>query len=358
MTGHDEVFAADALQAFAERVFERLGMPAEEAALMGDHLVWADLRGTSWLGVRKIPQYVARILGGGTKPAAELVTLTDGPAFAHLDALDSWGQVVGVRAMRLAIGKARSAGAAVVVLRNTTSAGALGYFAAMAAAEGMIGLVINNSPPLQAAAGGASKAIGNQAFAVAAPAGRHEALLLDMATSAVSLAGIHEYERRGEPLPSGVALTADGEPTVDPTAALEGVLLPMGGHRGYGLALMWEVLTGVLAGGPRFAANVTMPYDHERAQGVSMFLLAVDARAALPDGSFESRVDELIDQMHASRPAAGVERVTVPGERGHATAAARRRHGIPLPVELVGQLDQLATELGIDRLAPDLGPVL
>jgi LDH2 family malate/lactate/ureidoglycolate dehydrogenase len=292
---------------------------------------------------------------GGTKPAAELVSLTDAPAFAHLDALDSWGQVVGVHGMRLAIDKARGVGAAVVVIRNTTSAGVLGYFAAMAAADGMIGLAINNSPPLQAAAGGSSRAIGNQAFAVAAPAGRHEALLLDMATSAVSLARIHEHEQRDEPLPPGVALTAQGEPTVDPTAALDGVLLPMGGHRGYGLALMWEVLTGVLGGGPRFGSNVTMPDDHWRPQGVSLFLLAVDAAAALPDGTFASRVDQLIDQMHASRPAAGVERVTVPGERSHATAAARRRDGIPLPAELVAQLDELATGLDLDPLTTDVG---
>lgn len=320
-----EVFTSDALRTFTEQMFEKLGMPSDEAVLMADHLVWADLRGTSWLGLRKIPQYTARIRQGGTRPAAELVTVGESPAFALLDARDSWSQVVGVRAMRLAMDKARSAGTGIVVVRNTTSAGALGYFAATAAAEGMIGLVINNSPPLQPATGGTTKVIGNQAFAIAAPADRHEALLLDMATSAISLAGIHEHERRGQQLPAGVALTADGEPTVDPAAALAGMLMPMGGHRGYGLALMWEVLTGVLGGGPRFAANVTMPHDHDRAQGVSMFLLAIDARAALPDGALASRVDELIDQMHASSASPGVERVTVPGERGHATAAARRR---------------------------------
>jgi LDH2 family malate/lactate/ureidoglycolate dehydrogenase len=342
---NSESFPADRLRAFAHGVFERLGMPADEAALMADHLVWADLRGASWLGVRKIPQYTARIRMGGTKPAAELVTISDRPAFALLDALDSWGQVVGVRAMRLAIGKARSAGTGAVVVRNTTSAGTLGYFAAQAAAEGLIGVAINNSPPLQVATGGTAKAIGNQAFAVAAPADRHDVLLLDMATSAMSLAGIHLHAQRGEPLPDGVALDASGRPTVDPAAALGGTLLPMGGHRGYGLALMWEVLTGVLAGGPRFAANVTMPDEHARAQGVSMILLAIDPAAS--EGAFPARVDELVDQMHASPAAPGVERVTVPGERGHALAAARRRDGVPLPTELVTTLKELANELGV-----------
>jgi LDH2 family malate/lactate/ureidoglycolate dehydrogenase len=343
----EETFAAETLRAFAQQVFERLCMPVDEAAVMADHLVWADLRGASWLGVRKIPQYAARMREGGTKRAAELVTISDGPALALLDALDSWGQVVGVRAMRLAMDKARTTGVGVVVVRNTTSAGTLGYFAAQAAGEGLIGLAINNSPPLQVATGGAAKVVGNQAFAVAAPADRHEVLLLDMATSATSLASIHAHAQRGEPLPEGVALDASGRPTTDPAAALGGLLLPMGGHRGYGLALMWEVLTGVLAGGPRFAANVTMPDDHGRPQGVSMFLLAVDPATVLGDGALPARVDELIDQMHGSPTAPGVERVAVPGERGHALATARRRDGIPLPAELVARLKELAGVLGV-----------
>lgn len=343
---------AGRLTRFAQEIFERAGMRPADAGLLADHLVWADLRGLSRLGVGKIPQYVARLRAGGTSAGAVPVAVVDRAAFLLLDGRDTWGQVVGARAMEIAVEKARSAGAAVAVVRNTTSAGALGYFAMLAVRERMIGMAVNNSPPLQSAPGGTDRAIGNQAFAIATPAGRHAPLLLDTATSAMTLARIHDYEHRGERLPQGVALTADGVPTTDPAAALAGILLPMGGHRGFGLALAWEVLTGVLAGGARFAGNVTMPDISDRPQGVSMFLLAINPEIAMTYDAFISRVDGLIDQVHASAPAPGTERVTVPGERGYATATRRQRDGIPLPADLAAKLNDLGEDLGVSLARP------
>jgi LDH2 family malate/lactate/ureidoglycolate dehydrogenase len=190
--------------------------------------------------------------------------------------------------------------------------------------------------------GGTSKVVGNQAFALACPAGRHSPLLFDSALSAISWTQIEELRDRGEPLPAGVALDTSGEPTSDHGAALAGMLLPVGGHRGFGIALMWEVLTGVLSGNDRFATAITPLAELDRPQSVAHFYLAIDPTVAMPYAEFTARVDALIDQMHASPPAKGVDRVFVPGEQGFATAARRAREGIPISAER----DALSRALG------------
>jgi LDH2 family malate/lactate/ureidoglycolate dehydrogenase len=341
------IFPAAQLRRFAQAVFTALGMPSQEADLLADHLIWADLRGASWLGVNKIPQYVARLRGGHTSIGLESTVTSRRPGFLAIDGRHGFGQVVGYRAMRQVIEAARPAGIAAAVVRNTTSAGALGYLASMAVEQQMIGLAINNSPPLQPAPGGAQPVVGNQAFAVASPAGRHPPLVLDMATSAITHARAHEYHQRGEPLPEGVALTADGEATVDPLAAIEGILLPAGGHRGFGLALLWEVLTGVLAGGQLFSTDVAWPGNIDRPQGVSLLLLAIDPTASLAYDTFLARVDDLIDRVHGTSLAPGFDRVTVPGQRSAETSDRRRDQGIPIPDPLLHTLRSLGTELGI-----------
>jgi len=335
------------LRAFTEAVFQRADMSRADAAALTDVLVWSDLRGISALGVAKIPQYLGRLRAGVTSPTSARTKVLERDATAVLDAADTWGQIAGARAMRHAIGQARSAGVGVAAVRNTTSAGPLGYFALLAADQKMVGLAINNSPPLQAPWGGTTKVIGNQAFAIACPARRHDPLLLDMATTAITLARIHEYRDRGEPLPPDVALDADGQPTIDPDVALSGILRSMGGHRGSGLAVMWEVLTGVLAGGERYGPAVSGPDELDRPQAVSMFLMAIDPEFAQPLGEFLARVDRLIDEIHASPPAPGVERVTVPGERGFALARERARDGIPIRAALHERLTAIGADLGL-----------
>ena len=340
-------FPAARLQDFAQRLLTASGMPAAAAGTLAEHLIWADLRGISWLGVNKIPQYLARLRSGATVADAAAEVLHDRPGFLVIDGHHGFGQVVVPEAMNLVIGKAGSAGAAAGVVRNTTSAGALGYFAMMAARERMIGLAINNSPPLQTAPDGRERVVGNQAFAIASPAGRHNPLLLDIATSAITWARIHEYAQRGQPLPEGVALSDRGEPTADPATALRGILLPRGGHLGFGLALMWEILTGVLAGGDRFSVDVSGPDETGRPQGVSVFLLAIDPSAVMSNDSYLTRVDRLIDTVRAARPAARGGRVRVPGERSAQIGARQEVTGIPIPGDLLRTLRRLGAEFGV-----------
>jgi LDH2 family malate/lactate/ureidoglycolate dehydrogenase len=233
-----------------------------------------------------------------------------------------------------------------VVLRNVTTAGALGYYADVAAENGMIGFVINNTPPVMAAEGSRGGVLGAQPFAVAAPAGAHPSLRLDMTNSVMSMVRIWDTQVRGDELPPGVAVDADGEPTADPAAAINGTLLPMG-HRGYALALMWEVLTGVLGGAERYADGVGMPADVAHPMAVTMFLLAIDPAAAMDELAFRGRVDKLVDHVHAAPTRPGIDRVLVPGERSHAAAVQRSDSGIPMQADVIAGLGALGAELGV-----------
>jgi len=355
MTGAPGVSTSDATRvipvaearAFAQAIFERLDMPPDDARVLADHFVWNDRRGQPWLGVRRIPEYVARLQAGATAAKPELTTVADRGAFLVLDGGNGWGHVIGARAMNIAVTRAREFGLAGVSVRNTTSAGAIGYYALQAAEQRMIGLAINNSQPIQAAWGGSVSRLGTQAFAVSCPAGHHPPLLLDMASSALSLVGVKKHRDRGESLPAGAALTADGRPTVDPEEALRGLILPMAGHRGYGLAVLWETLTGVLAGGERFGSDVGLFDDYSGPQGVSLFVLAIDPTVSMPYDEFTARADALIDQMHDSPTVPGVDRVLVPGEQSHRAAEAHDSAGLSLPADVVESLERVGSELGI-----------
>lgn len=343
-----ELVGAERLRGISRGILTRVGMSAEDAGITADALVWADLHGAHAQGAAtKIPQAVPRIRAGVTRADAKVETLGERGAFACLDANNAWGPVAAARGMRVAIARAKTHGLGLAVVRNSSTGCGMGYYPLLAVAERLIGWVMNDSQLLQPAWGGKTATLGNQAFAIAVPAARHAPLLFDTATTAITLNKIEQLRDEGKLLPEGVALDANGEATIDPAAALAGTLLPMGGHRGSGLAIMWEVLTGVLAGGPRFAGNVTGLNDLTQPCGVSFFLLAIDPAASLPYDAFTARIDTLIDQVHASPPAGGTDRVRVPGERGAEMAAQRERDGIPLPAARAAKLRALAEELGV-----------
>jgi LDH2 family malate/lactate/ureidoglycolate dehydrogenase len=348
IAGRRSLVEASRLHRFTRAVFTEIGLAPGDAGRLADYFVWVEQSGRPFLGARRIPEFVARVREGGTRTAGadEATIVRDLPAFAVVDAADTFAQLTGAWAMEVATDKARTAGVGAVVVRNTTTAGALGYYAMLAVERKMIGFVINDTPAVMAAHGSAERVLGSQPFSVGSPAGTHPPLLLDMTNSAMSMARMHEYHRRGEKLPEGVALAIDGTPTVDPMAAISGILLPMAGHRGYALALIWEVLTGVLSGGPRFGEGVAFPGNHSEPTRGSLFLLAIDPAAAMAYESFTTRVDAMIDLMHDARPVPGVDRVVVPGERSQTAA---RTHGdtIVLPPDVVASLVSLGDEFGV-----------
>jgi LDH2 family malate/lactate/ureidoglycolate dehydrogenase len=344
----EEIVSAAQIRAFAATALGRVGMSNADAAVVADALAWADLHGIDAQGLAKLPLIVARLRAGGNAVAPSIKVVSETQATTVFDVADEWGHVSGVRAMRAAIRKAKTVGVGLGVVRNTSSASAMGYYAMLAAKDDLVGVALNSTYPLMPPWGGTTRVLGNQAFAIGCPSGRHGPLLFDSALSAISWTGIEALRGRGEEwIPEGLALTADGKPTSDPVQALAGILLPMGGHRGYGLALIFEVLTGVLSGGDRFGRDVTNIHDLAQPQGVSHFMLAVDPQISIPLDQFLERVDALIDQMHASPPASGVDRVRVPGERRADVARLRERDGVPFPASRLAALRRLGEDLGV-----------
>lgn len=341
--------ASDRLRAFIGGAFAAAGLRRRDADAMAEALVWADLRGLEPHGVSKLPLWLERLRRGGTRADARPTVVAEAETTAVLDAQNGFGHLAGRAAMQLAVRKAARRHLAAVVIRDSSSLGAMGYYPPIAVRSGLIGLAITNSMPLLAPTGGAARLLGNQAYAIGCPAGRHPPLLLDTSNSATSWGRIKLARERGDTLPPGLTLGPDGRPTVDPAAALEGLLLPAGGHKGYGLTLMWEILTGVLAG-LAFGPEVGGPEDVAHPNQIAGFMLAVDPAAFLPADRFVARVESLIDQIHAVPRAPGVERVYTPGERGHLMAAERERHGIPLSPRRVEELRVIADSYGLDPL--------
>jgi LDH2 family malate/lactate/ureidoglycolate dehydrogenase len=341
------VVRAEDLRTFIRHVLLAIGMRPAAADVTADAMIWADLRAIDPHGVAKLPVLVTRVRAGVTAVDAEPTVVSETATTALIDAGTAWGQVAATWAMELAVEKARLNQLGGVVVRNSSSLGALGYYPLLAVRAEQIGLAITNSMPLLAPWGGTSKLLGNQAYAIGCPSDRYPPLLLDTSNSATSWGNVRMALERGQQLAPGLAFDREGRPTTDPSAALEGLLAPAGGHKGFGLALMWEVLTGVLAG-LAFGPNVGALEDLSRPQEVSHFLLALDPQAYLPLELFTARIDSLIEQIRNVPSAPGVERPFAPGEQGFARAARRERDGIPLSVRRLDELTALSREVGVD----------
>lgn len=330
------------LHRVATQVLTHVGMPAEHAGWSADGLVWADAHGLPAHGVAtKLVQCVQRIRAGGTVADPQLRVLGDRPAHRLLDAGHAWGQVAGTRAMLDAVEMAQVQGLAAVSVRDTTSAAAMGYFADLAADRGCIGLAVTNGPALIAAPGGQRRVVGNQGHALAAPGDGDERILYDTATTTMSTGEMDGYHERGERLPEGVLRDADGHPTTDPSQWSTGLLEPIGGHRGFGLSLALEVLTGGLAGGERFGPDVGLPTRHEDTQGVSLLMLAI----APSDGAdLAGRVHRLVELIGASG-----QEARAPGVNAVRRARRAREHGVEWSRQ---QLDRIAELTGSCGVAP------
>ena len=242
------------LEVWTAALVRSVGTPQDVAADVAEILVAADRRGIPSHGTARLPNYLALVQAGVMDPAARPVAEVERAALARYDARNGWGHHASRVALDRAVELARVAGSALVVLRNSNHYGIAGWYALRAARAGMIGMSLTNSSPLVAPTRARQPLLGTNPIAIAAPAGRFGAFCLDMATSTIPRGRIEVAARRGESLPEGWAIDADGHPARTPEAALAGALLPLGGdeanagYKGYGLALAVDMLTGVLAG--------------------------------------------------------------------------------------------------------------
>ena len=337
---------APALEQMVAGIFVAHGLREADAGVLARVLVWANLRGIDSHGVSRALRYVELCEKGDANARPEIRIERPRPAVVVVEGDRAPGPVALSAAMGSAIETARETGVAWAAVRATTLTGAIGYYTSLAAEAGMIGLGFVAGMPNMAYQGARGAAVATSPLSIAVPAERRPAVLLDMATALVALGKIRQYKNQGKELPEGWAATADGEPTTDPELAA--VPLPLGGAKGSGMSLAFELLTSVLAGN----AIVSAFHGGDKRHRQNAALVALDVAAFGPLDEFRRSVDETVDALKGLRRLDDGEEIRFPGERGAAVEAERRAKGIPLPKKLWETLSAEAEKLGVERPEP------
>jgi ureidoglycolate dehydrogenase (NAD+) len=339
-----------ALHRFVVQAFRSAGLLEADASVAADVLATTDAWGVFTHGTKNVRGYLRRLKAGGLRAAGRPRLAAEGPAWGIVDGDSALGMISSVFAMQTAIAKARQCGVAYVGVRNSCHFGAAGYYAWLAARDGLIGLSMANDIPSVAAPGSRGAITGSNPISYAVPAGRHPPLLLDMSTATVAGGKVYAARTRGERIPDTWLIGADGKPTTDPNGYPDaGALQPAAGHKGYGLALLIETLAGILSGaaftwrvGTWMWDDGTQPTHHGAA------FLAIDTNAVMPAAAFARRMEALVDEIHAAPRAEGVERLYVPGEMEWARYDRALRDGIQLPPDVAASLQEAAGMVGLD----------
>ncbi|PIB00754.1 L-sulfolactate dehydrogenase [Cercospora beticola] len=340
-------------RSYVEGVLQANGVPIENAAIVARCLVAADLRGVDTHGVNRIPSYLARIREGVLDAKAQPTLNEVTPVVAQVDANNSFGFVAAHMGMSKAIDMAKIYGIGMVSIKHSNHFGMSAWLVQQAIDADMMSLVFTNSSPALPVWGGKTKLMGVSPIACGAPGGKERPFILDMAPSVAARGKIYKAKRRGEKIPLDWALDANGDRTDDPTQALEGVMLPMGGPKGSGLSITiaaniscrMDVFSGVLSGSA-FAGHVTNPYDPSKPADVGHFLVAIKPDLFMTLDEFRSRMDYLYRRVVDSEKMAGVDTIYYPGELEILTEETRRRTGIPYVDAEIQALNAEAEKVG------------
>ncbi|CCG04237.1 Ldh family oxidoreductase [Blastococcus saxobsidens] len=347
MASNPARLAVDELRAFGTEVLVSLGVPADDATLVADSLVQADLWGHQSHGLLRLPWYAARLRSGVMRAVTDPAVLSDTGPLLLLDGRDGIGQVLADRARRLASARARAHGVGVVGVRNSNHFGTAMYFTRRAAADGLVAVLTTNASPAMAPWGGREKRIGTNPWSIAAPGPDGRVVAVDIANTAVARGKIYLAQNRGEPIPEDWALTAEGAPTTDPAEGVLGVILPMAGHKGYAISFLMDVLSGALTGSA-VGTGVHGPYETDRPSGCGHLFLVLDPAAFGDPAGYEQRVRQLIDEVKDVPLAQGFDEVFHPGEvEDRAETANLAAGGVQLADRSVTELCVLAEETGV-----------
>ncbi len=359
MDGETVRVRAEALRALVAQVMRKLGESEENARIIADVLVAADLRGIDSHGVARLGFYVNNVKAGVIRLDAAPEVVHETLATALIDAGGGMGQPVSYRAMQLAIRKAKETGMGCVAVRNSNHFGIAGYYAMLALEEDCIGMAMTNSAVFVVPTFGRDAMLGTNPIAVAAPAGSERPYVLDMATSTVPFGKLEVYDRREKPLPLGWAADENGAPTPDARRVIDnmharpihGGLSPLGGdgellggHKGYGLGLLVDVLCGVLSG----ALYADRVYPQGAPAGLGHIFAALRVDAFRPLVEFQASMDDLQQRLKGSPKAAGQERIYIHGEKEFEEAERRSQNGVPLNKKVYQELQGIARELRVD----------
>ena len=338
---------AEELLELVVAVFERCGMSQGDAGLLADSLVDADLGGTHSHGVLRVPDYVEKLTTQGVDPKGQPSIINEGPSFVLVDGGNSMGQIGMTMAMGEVIERAGQTGIAAGAIRGSNHCGALAYYARMALPHDTIGIVTTNALPTMAPLGGAERILGINPLAISVPTGEMMPIVYDAAFSGSSHGKLRVYEQKGIPLPEGWALDKDGRPTTDPTAAIDGLLLPIGGFKGAGLAMIMGILSSFLSGA-NYGTELGSLEEGPIPGADGHFVAAIHVGSFEDVERFKSRVDAAIQQIHDCRLAPGADRVYAPGEIGGIRRVEYREKGIPLNHVTLADIGEKAERLGID----------
>ena len=342
------------LHRFTSETLLSVGMSAQDAATGADVLATTDAWGIFTHGTKSLAGYLRRLQAGGLKPGGRPRVIREGGAWATVDGDSSLGMVTSAFAMQTAIAKARQQGIAYVGVNNSCHFGAAGYYAWLAAREGLIGIAMANDIPSVAAPGSRGAITGSNPLAYAVPAGKFPPMLLDISTATVAGGKVYAARARGEAIPNNWIIDGEGRPTTDPSQFPQvGALLPMAGHKGYGLSLLIETLSGILSGAATTWGIGSWAYDEPTTHTLhGAAFLAIDPECMGGRASFERKVESLIEEIHASPRADGIERLMVPGEPEWERHAKAMTDGIPLPADVWENLQKAAQMTGVALPSP------
>ncbi len=344
-------FSRTAIEDFMHRCFVAAGLPRDDAGTVAHFMAESDIMGKDSHGIFRLPGYIGRLKAGGFNKTPNIHIEQERTATALVDGDNGMGHLVINFCAETAIRKAKNTGVAWVGVHNSNHAGAAGAYAMLPLAHDMIGLYVavgsaNHLPPW----GGTDMLLSTNPIAVAVPGMDEDPILLDMATTVTSYGKVKMHAQRGIPMPEGWMIDRDGNPLTDASLSDSGFLLPIGGAKGYGLALIFGILAGTLNGAAFGKDVIDMNADNSSVTNTGQFIIALDIAAFMDVDTFKRQVDEVIHQMHGSKTLAGVERVRLPGEGSHAAIADRTANGIPLPVPLLDGLRKIADEFGVAPL--------
>jgi LDH2 family malate/lactate/ureidoglycolate dehydrogenase len=339
------------LAEFAAAVYIGAGMPEADARLVADTLVQADLWGHQSHGVLRLGWYLDRVRNKVMNPVTRPEFAVDAGAVAVIDGHDGVGHVLTVLATREAVKRARAHGIGVVGVRNSNHFGTCMYYTLMGAREGCVMLLTSNGGPAMAPWGGRRKIIGTNPWSVAAPAGRRAPFVVDMANTGVARGKIYLARNKRLPIPLGWAINSAGEPTTDPQEAIDGIILPMAEHKGYAIAAMVDMLSGVLTGSG-FLSAVHSPYQTAEKSNCGHLMIAMNITAFQPLAEFNSRMEQFIAEIKAVPTAKGFDEVFYPGEIEAGNDARNRKEGLLFPDDTLADLRRIAKETGLESKLP------
>lgn len=339
------------LNEFATAVYVGQGMPEDDAKLLADTLVQADLWGHQSHGVLRLGWYLDRLRNGVMKTETQSEFVVDAGAMALIDGHDGVGHVLTMLATQEAIKRAKAYGIACVGVRFSNHFGTCMYYTLTGAREGCVMFLTTNGGPAMAPWGGRIKIVGTNPWSIAAPAGRNAPFVLDMANTGVARGKIYLARNRHQPIPLGWAIDADGAPTTDPQKAIDGIILPMAEHKGYAIAAMVDMMSGVLTGSG-FLSKVASPYKTAEKSNCGHLMIAIDIAKLQPLTDFNARMEEWVSEIKSVPTAKDFDEVLYPGEMEARNDVKHRAEGLTLPQDTLDDLARIAKETGLEAKLP------